>query len=147
MIYEHVIRGNTSWFQWPFHRIWLFPGHQYYDIIMFKCCPGLELNHFLSLQVTASPRRAAQKCERTSTTCISSTISRLCLNCLTGWSPVLKRAALTAPPHCVSHTVGLPRNDLSLSHLSLRTQSAIRGRSVRRVTPQMGQSRNRSILG
>lgn len=54
------------------------------------CCLSLEVNYVLSLQVTASPRRAAQKCEPTSTTCISSTISRLCLNCHTGWSLVLR---------------------------------------------------------
>lgn len=43
-----------------------------------------------SLQEMASPKRAAQKCEPTSITFISSTISRLFLNCHTDWSLVLR---------------------------------------------------------
>lgn len=40
----------------------------------------------LSLQEMASTRRAAPRCEPTSITFMSSTISRLCLNCHTDWS-------------------------------------------------------------
>lgn len=48
----------------------------------------------------ASPRRAAQKCEPTLIIFISSAISRLCLNCHTGWSLVLRKQLLLYFPLC-----------------------------------------------
>lgn len=49
-----------------------------------SCCSAVKLS--LSLQETASTRRAAPRCEPTLITFMSSTISRLCSNCHTDWS-------------------------------------------------------------
>lgn len=55
------------------------------------CFLILRVKHVLSLQEMASHRRAAQTCEHTLITFISSTISRLCLSSLSGSSLVLRK--------------------------------------------------------
>jgi len=81
------------------------------------CCL-LRGNFFLSLQVMASPRRAAQKRAPTSITCISSTISRLCLNCRTGWSLVLRGQLSLNVPLCQPHCCIAEEQSLAVSSIS-----------------------------
>lgn len=92
------------------------------------CCL-LRGNFFLSLQVMASPRRAAQKRAPTSITCISSTISRLCLNCRTGWSLVLRGQLSLNVPLCQPSCCIAEEQSLAVSSIS-QDPLAIRGRCV-----------------
>lgn len=70
----------------------------------------MKVNNLLVVQEMASPRRAAQRCEPTSTSSTSSTISRPFLNCHTDWSLAPERQLWLL--RCVSQT--MPRNSLSV---------------------------------
>lgn len=68
----------------------------------------------LSLQEMASTRRAAPKCEPTSITFMSSTISRLCLSCHTDWSlgPKGQLRLCRTISRCLIYLSGLCRHPL-----------------------------------
>lgn len=73
-------------------------AHQKYrrELTLFLFYGKSVILFYFFQQETASLRRAALTSEPTLITFISSTISRLCLNCRTGWSPELRTVSPSA---------------------------------------------------